>query len=122
MPSISEKSDVVYAFAESAIILNVSFFSNDGTTPTEQWFKIVNDTKLEIGNTVERFRYGTTQQDVEVPYYTVKIIQPGYLTQLFIDSINADDFGEYVVEITNSIDTVQHRTMLKARGKLCSNY
>ena len=121
MPSITEKNDVIYASVNTAIILNVSFFSNDGATPTAKWFKIVNETKLAIWKTDEGFQYGTTQHDVEVLYHTVKIIQTGYLTQLFIDSINTDDFVEYAVEITNSIGNVYHNTMLKARGKL-SNY
>ena len=118
MPSITRKSDVVYASADTAIILNVSFFSNDGTTPTEKWFKVVNDTKLEINNADERFQYRTTQQDVEVLYHTIKIIQPGYVTQLFIENITAEDFLEYVVEISNNIGTVYHHTMLNARGRL----
>ena len=118
-PQITNKSDIIYAASETAVKLNVSYFSNDGTEPVTHWFKVVNDTKVQINSTQGRIHYKTIPHDVQVLYYHVKIIQAGYMTQLLIQDIQAEDFVEYEVEIVNSLDMVSHQSVLKARGKLC---
>ena len=117
-PHITNKTDVIYAASEHAIKLNVSYFSNDRTEPTAQWFKIVNDTKEDISSQ-GRFHNENLQLDVQVLYYNVKITQAGYMTQLCIEDIQSEDFAEYEVEIKNSLSMVSHRSMLKARGRFC---
>ena len=116
-PHITDKADIIYAASETTVMLNVSYFSNDGTEPVAHWFKIVNDSKIQINNAQGRFQYETLQHAVEVLYYNVKILQFGYMTQLLIKDIQSEDFVEYEVEITNSLNMVSHRSMLKARGE-----
>ena len=100
----------------------MTYYSNDGTIPTIKWYRIVNKIKEYISNQHNKVVYQTTNVDVLVPFYSARITQAGFKSQLTIIAAIASDFGEYVVEVSNSIGKTVSRIRFAVEGNLSNLY
>ena len=100
----------------------MTYYSNDGAIPTIKWYRIVNKIKEYISNQHNKVVYQTTNVDVLVPFYSARIAQSGFKSQLTIIAASASDFGEYVVEVSNSIGKTVSRIRFAVEGNLSTGF
>ena len=96
----------------------VHFYSNDGSSPFVKWYRINGEEKRNLSNQNGKILPETYAIVVNVMYYTVSILQQGNRTQLLLQNISESDFGEYEVEIHNSIGSTTWKFNVVAQGKV----
>ena len=95
----------------------VDFYSNDGNTPSVKWFKIKGEEKRNLSNQVGKIHLEMSAVMVDVNYYGTAVKHHGNRTQLLLQNISDSDFGEYEVEIENSIGYTRWNFNVVAQGK-----
>lgn len=113
----SRKLDVTAAVLDNST-MEVSFYSNDGTDPAVQWYKIENGAAQEISNNSSRMFHKTKPDQVFVNFYNVSFLQTGNKSHLFIQNVSVDDFSEYEVIITNTMGPTVTKLQLNPQGKI----
>ena len=98
------------------VSLWTTYYSNDGSTPTTEWYKIGDETKTVINQTNKIFSADETLA-VTVPFYAIRIAQQGHKAILFIYGVMEIDFGDYEVVISNSIGKTASRIRLAIQCK-----
>ena len=91
-------------------------YYSTGSNPRVKWYRIVNKIKEYISNQGNRAVYQTTVVEVQVSFYSVRITQPGYNSKLTIIAALASDFGEYEIEVSNSIGKTVSRIRFAVEG------
>ena len=95
----------------------VEYYSNDGIDPSVKWYKIKNEVRYNLSSQDGTFMLKTGSAVVDVNYHLVPVSQQGNRTQLLIKNISDSDFGDYEVEISNSIGSITWKFNFVARGK-----
>ena len=95
----------------------VDFYSNDGNNPSVKWFKINGAENWNLSNQVGKIHLEMSAVLVDVKYYDIAVTRHGNRTQLLLQNISDSDFGEYEVEIQNSIGYTRWNINLVAQGK-----
>ena len=96
----------------------VEYYSNDGIDPSVKWYKIKNEVRYNLNSQDGTFMLETGSAVVDVNYYLVPVSQQGNRTQLLIQNISDSDFGDYEVEISNSIGSITWKFNFVSRGKV----
>ena len=109
--------DVAAPKHENSSII-VDFYSNDGSDPSVKWYKIIGGEKHYLSNQDGKLFLETSAVVVNVKYYTVSVAQQGNRTHLLLQNISESDFGEYEVEIHNSIGSTSRWFNVVAQGKV----
>ena len=98
------------------VSLWTTYYSNDGSTLTTEWYRIGDETKTVVNQTNKIFSADETLA-VTVPFYTVRIAQQGHKALLFIYDVMEIDFGDYEVVVSNSIGKTASRIRLTVQCK-----
>ena len=109
--------DVAAAKHENSSVI-VDFYSNDGSNLSAKWYKITGGEKHNLSNQDGKLLLETYAVVVNVNYYTVSVAQQGIRTHLLLQNISDSDFGEYGVEIHNSIGSSSWKFKVVAQGKV----
>ena len=96
----------------------VEYYSNDGIDLSVKWYKIKNEVRYNLSCQDGKFMLEIGSAVVDVNYYLVRVSQRGNRTQLLIQNISDSDFGDYEVEISNSIGSITWKFNFVARGKV----
>lgn len=115
-PQIFPMDSRIAAAIGSSIKLSTSFYSNDNINPVVSWFKVDNDTKVEITNDTEKYSFDFFETSVKVLFYSKEIQLGGNKTQLEIIDIKPSDFGTYQIQINNSVGTNSTMFVVVSKG------
>ena len=91
----------------------MTYYPNDAGIPTVRWYKKHGNASRQD---IDKGAVKTSSAEVIVTYYTVKIARSGYKTEFLIPDTSPSDFGDYEIEISNSVDVVVATTKLKPEG------
>lgn len=115
-PVIVQTAQTIVSSLHENILLSTTYYSNDGSTPTTEWYIIGDETKTVINQTNKIFSADEALA-VTVPFYTVEIAQQGHKALLFIYNVMESDLGEYEVVITNSVGKTASRIRLTVHAE-----
>ena len=95
----------------------VKFYSNDDIVSSVTWYKINDNGKQKLGDQNGKMVLETRAEMVDVKYYGTAVKHHGNRTQLLLQNIDEGDFGDYEVEIQNSIGHITWKFTLIMQGK-----
>ena len=113
---IIQTDQTVASSLHENVSLWTTYYSDDGSTPTTEWYRMGDETKTVVNQTNKIFSADNTLA-VTVPFYTVRTAQQGHKSLLFINDIMETDFGDYEVVISNSIGKTASRIRLIVQCK-----